>query len=82
MLLAQELVLDLDRELSNLNLILKFDVEKAYDRVEWPIFLFMLRRFYFFEFMVDLFFQIFTNSWFSLLVNREPPGFLKSSREV
>ena len=38
MLLAQELVLDLDRCLTNLNLILKLDMQKAYDHVEWPFY--------------------------------------------
>lgn len=37
-LLAQELVHDLDRRLSNPNLVLKLDLEKAYDRVDWSFF--------------------------------------------
>ena len=81
-LLAQELVLDLDRRLSILNLILKLDMEKAYDRVEWPFLLFLLHSFGFSEEVVDLLFRTFSNSWFSILVNGQPIGFFKSSRGV
>nr|XP_027088493.1 uncharacterized protein LOC113709836 [Coffea arabica] len=44
-LLAQELVMELDRKLAHPNLVLKLDMEKAYNRVEWPFLLFMLRSF-------------------------------------
>ncbi|XP_027158259.1 uncharacterized protein LOC113759880 [Coffea eugenioides] len=66
-LLAQELVLDLDRRLKHSNLILKLDMEKTYDRVEWSFLLFMLRQFGFNEGNVNLIFQSFSNNWFSIL---------------
>nr|XP_027124187.1 uncharacterized protein LOC113740870 [Coffea arabica] len=68
-LLAQEMAQDLDRRLKDPNLILKLDLEKAYDRVEWPFLLFMLRQFGFQEQVVDLCFRTFSNSWFSVLIN-------------
>ena len=46
-LLIQELVGDLDRRLKNPNVILKLDMEKAYDRVERNFLLFMMRSFEF-----------------------------------
>ncbi|XP_027150340.1 uncharacterized protein LOC113750578 [Coffea eugenioides] len=81
-LLTQELVADLDRRLSHPNLMLKLDMEKAYDRVEWPFLLFMLRQFGFAEQVVDIFFRLVSNNWFSVLVNGEAAGFFKSSRGV
>nr|XP_027068031.1 uncharacterized protein LOC113693644 [Coffea arabica] len=81
-LLTQELVADLDRRLRHPNLMLKLDMEKAYDRVEWPFILFMLRRFGFAEQVVDIFFRLVSNNWFSVLVNGEAAGFFKSSRGV
>nr|XP_027088507.1 uncharacterized protein LOC113709854 [Coffea arabica] len=81
-LLTQELVVDLDRRLRHPNLMLKLDMEKAYDRVEWPFLLFMLRKFGFTEHVVDLIFRLVSNNWFSVLVNGEPSGFFKSTRGV
>ncbi|XP_027098924.2 uncharacterized protein [Coffea arabica] len=81
-LLTQELVLDLDRRLRHPNLILKLDMEKTYDRVEWPFLLFMLRQFGFAEHVVDIFFRLVSNNWFSVLVNGKAAGFFKASRGV
>nr|XP_027118574.1 uncharacterized protein LOC113735787 [Coffea arabica] len=81
-MLAQEMAQELDRRLKAPNLILKLDMEKAYDRVEWPFLLFMLRKFGFSEQVVDLCFRTFSNAWFSILINGEPSGYFKSSRGV
>ena len=81
-LLAQELVLDLDRRVKCPNLMLKLDMEKAYDRVDWSFIIFMLRRFGFHERVVDLIFRTLLNNWFSVLVNATPAGFFKSTRGV
>ena len=81
-LLTQELVMDLDRRLRHPNIMLKLDMEKAYDRVEWPFLLFMLRQFGFQERVVDIFFRLVSNNWFSILVNGAAAGFFKSSRGV
>lgn len=81
-LLAQELCQDLDRRLAHPNIILKLDMEKAYDWIEWPFLLFMLRKFGFQEVVVDLIFRKISNNWFTVMVNGEPSGFFKSTRGV
>ena len=75
-------MVDLDRRLRHPNLMLKLDMEKVYDRVEWPFLLFMLQNFRFTEQVVDIFFRLVSNNWFSVLVNGEVAGFFKSSRGV
>nr|XP_027096084.1 uncharacterized protein LOC113715980 [Coffea arabica] len=81
-LVAQELAQDIDRKLTCPNLMLKLDMEKAYDRVEWSFLIFMLRRFGFQEWGVDLLFRTLSNNWFSLLINGSSAGYFKSSRGV
>ncbi|XP_071906033.1 uncharacterized protein [Coffea arabica] len=81
-LLAQELILDLDKKLRHPNVVLKLDMEKAYDRVEWGFLLYMLREIGCKEGVVDLIFRLISNVWFSVLINGELTGFFKSSRGV
>ena len=76
-LLAQELVQELDRKLWYSNIMLKLNMEKAYDRVEWPFLLFMLRNFGFREQVIDVIFRVVSNNWFSVLINGEPSEFLQ-----
>ncbi|XP_071909741.1 uncharacterized protein [Coffea arabica] len=57
-LLAQEHTQELDRRLEISNLMLKLDIEKAYDRVEWSFLLFMLRAFGFQENVIDSIFRM------------------------
>ena len=57
-------------------------MEKGEERVEVSFLIFMLRRFGFEEWNVDLLFRTLANTWFSVLVNGEPMDLLKSSRGV
>lgn len=41
--LAQELVLDIDRKVRGGNIMLKLDMAKAYDSLEWPFLLTVLK---------------------------------------
>ena len=54
--------------------MLKLDMEKAYDRVEWNFLLFMMRQFGFAEWVIDLIFRTLSNNWFSVLINGSPAG--------
>ena len=62
------------------NMVLKLDMEKAYDRVQWPFLLKVLRRMGFSEKWVSLIENCISPCWFSLLINGCPAGFFKSSR--
>ena len=81
-LLAQELALDLDRKLRHPNLMLKLDMEKANDPMEWNFLIFMLRQFGFQEQAVDLMFRTVLNNWFSILINGSPGEYFRASRGV
>lgn len=78
-LLAQDLVHDIDHKGKNGNLLMKLDMTKAYDRVQWSFLYAVLRRMCFPEQWIVLVKHYIENSWFSILVNGEPAGFFKSS---
>ena len=72
----------MDRRLEHHNLMFKLDMEKAYDSVEWSFILFMLRKFGFHEWAIDLSFRTLSDCWFSVLINCVPTKFFKSSQGV
>lgn len=64
------------------NLILKLDVEKAYNRLDWTFLMDMLKDFGFGSWFIDLVFRTFSNNWFSFLINSEQAGYVKSFHRV
>lgn len=53
---------------------------KAYDRVEWPFLMQVLREFSFGERVIDMIFSLLSNNWYSILLNGQAKGFFSSSR--
>ncbi|XP_058084050.1 uncharacterized protein LOC131231763 [Magnolia sinica] len=79
--MALEAMRNLNRRISGGNIILKLDLEKAYDRLDWNFLKQVLLRFGFSNRWVALMeLACWGNSWFSVLVNGEVAGFFKSSR--
>ena len=74
----QELLVDINKKLKELNVVLQLDMEKAYDKLDWSFLLLMLRVFGFGQWFVDLLYRTLSNNWFSILINREKVGFFKS----
>ena len=62
------------------NMALKLDMAKAYDRVQWPFLLKVLRKMGFSEMWLGLIERSINPCWFSILINGSPAGFFKSSR--
>lgn len=62
------------------NMVLKLDMEKAYDRVNWSFLLKVLRHMGFSDKWVKLIENCVSPCWFFVLVNGSPAGFFKSSR--
>ncbi|KAL7160678.1 hypothetical protein ABFS83_01G113200 [Erythranthe nasuta] len=80
--IAQELVSDIDRNVEGGNIIFKFDMSQAYDRLEWRFFLKALHALGFSHPVCDLLYRSFSNIWYSILINGESYGHFKSSRGV
>ncbi|XP_042051496.1 uncharacterized protein LOC121796781 [Salvia splendens] len=79
-LLAQEMFHELQRSTPAPNVAIKIDMAKAYDRVQWPFLLKVLKHMGFPEPWMDLIKRCIGSCWFSILVNGAPAGFFKSTR--
>ena len=67
-------MLDLDRKVLGYNVIIKLDMLKAYDRLEWDFIPYVLERFGFFDLVTYIIRRCLTSSWFSVMVNGEMCG--------
>ncbi|KAL0285651.1 UNVERIFIED_CONTAM: hypothetical protein Sradi_7168800 [Sesamum radiatum] len=79
-LLAQEMIHQLDLRDNRGNLVIKLDMLKAYDRISWRFLCFVLAAMGFNSRFISLIRNAIENSWFTILVNGEPAGFFKSTR--
>lgn len=79
-LLAQEIIRDINIRKNFQNVVVKLDMAKAYDRVLWFYLTKVLRRFGFSELIIDMVWRLVSNNWYSILVNGQPYGFFHSSR--
>lgn len=61
---------------------LKFDMAKAYGRVEWPLLFSVLRAHGFNEKFIHLIVECVSTTSFSFLINGSPCGFIKPSRGI
>lgn len=77
---AQELIHNIDFKSRNCNLVLKLDMTKAYDRVQWKFLFAILGKMGFPSQFIKLVKNSVQNSWFSVLVNGQNAGFFKSNR--
>lgn len=80
--LAQELVADIDRKTEGGNIILKFDMSKAYDRLEWRFLLRSLRAMGFANIVQDLVFRSISDITYRININGENSSEFCSTRGV
>ncbi|XP_070013963.1 uncharacterized protein [Nicotiana sylvestris] len=64
------------------NVVIKLDMEKAYDRVSWKFLLHVLRRMRFAECFINMVWNFISNNWYSVMVNGQASRFFHSSRGV
>lgn len=81
-LLAQEMVYNLGVRRGKQNTILKLDMEKAYDRMDWEFIYQMLSKFGFCPSWINLIKACIEECYFSILVNGETNGFFKSAHGI
>ncbi|KAL2237562.1 UNVERIFIED_CONTAM: hypothetical protein Sindi_0947900 [Sesamum indicum] len=77
-LMAQEMIHQLDLRYNKGNLVIKLDMSKAYDRVNWNFLLTVLQKMGFPHRFLTLIKHAIQNCWFTVLVNGETTGFFKS----
>jgi hypothetical protein len=81
-LLAQELVSQIDRKVRGSNVIFKLDMEKAYDRISWFFIIKVLRAFGFPEDLIDLVWRLISNCRFSVIINGSARGYFRVGRGI
>ncbi|EOX96782.1 Uncharacterized protein TCM_005953 [Theobroma cacao] len=79
-LLAQELIGKLDAKARGGNVVLKLDMAKAYDRLNWDFLYLMMKQFGFNDRWISMIKACISNCWFSLLINGSLVGYFKSER--
>ncbi|KAH0698682.1 hypothetical protein KY284_012897 [Solanum tuberosum] len=73
-LLTQEIVRDINRRNKFHNVVVKLDMEKAYDRVSWKYLVRVLRKFGFSERIIDMVVRVISNNWYSVIMNGQNFG--------
>ncbi|KAL6580845.1 hypothetical protein OROMI_006768 [Orobanche minor] len=69
-----------DSSQSITNTIIKLDMEKAYDRINWNFIIQVMTRFGFSIVWINFIKTCISNCWFSILVNGQSAGFFRSKR--
>lgn len=70
------------KELKHVNMVVKFDMAKAYDRISWIFLTIVMRKLGFGKRMIDMVWRLLSNNWYSILINGQIHGFFQSSRGV
>lgn len=78
--LAQVVVTDLDRKVEGGNLISKFDMSKAYDRLKWRFFLRTLRAMGLSSIFQDIIYWSISVIWYSININGELTSQFRSTK--
>lgn len=78
--LAQEMLRDLSRKVTGANVVLKVDMAKAYDRLEWRFLLRAMEAFGFSAASRDLVYRNICNIWYQFKINGELSADFRSFR--
>lgn len=81
-LLAQEIIRDINKRNQRHNVVVKLDMAKAYDRVSWIFMTKVLRKIGFSKVIIDMIWRLISNNWYSVLVNGQSYGSFQFTREL
>lgn len=68
-LLAQEIIGDINKRNKHTNVVVKLDMGKVYDRVSWVFLTKVLRKFSFSKIIIDMVWRLISNNWYSICIN-------------
>lgn len=80
--MAQEILRDINKRAKHVNVVVKLNMAKAYDRMSWIFLTKVMRRFGFRERTIDMVWRILSNNWYSILINGQTHGFFSFIRGV
>lgn len=64
------------------NVVIKLDMAKAYDKVEWRFLIRVLEKMGFDAEILDMVWRLIANNWYSISINGQAHGFFHSTRGV
>lgn len=79
-LMLQEIVSEIGKRGKTPNLVIKLDMMKVYDRVEWMYLTKVLRRLGFGDRIIDTVYRLISYNWYSIRLNGKSKDFFKPSR--
>lgn len=81
-LLAQKIIMNIKKRSKVANVVIKLDMDKAYDRVEWDFLIVILSEIGFHKIFTNKLWRLIANNWYSILINGQTCGFFNSTRGV
>ncbi|XP_049364733.1 uncharacterized protein LOC125829561 [Solanum verrucosum] len=77
-----EIITDIRKRGKPANIVIKLDMTKAYDRVNWSFLVKVLEHMGFNTVLVDMIWRLIANNWYSVLINGQTYDFFHSTRGV
>lgn len=81
MLLAQEIIKDINRRNKLHNVVAKLDLEKTYNRISWIFLINMTRRFGFLERIIAKVVRLVSSNWSTILMNGQTFDFFSHQED-
>lgn len=74
-MLAQKIIVHIIKRENPKNVVIKLDMDKAYDRVHWRFLTKVLEKMGFNSSVVDMIWRLVANNWYSIILNGQAHDF-------